>query len=324
MNIVQTCNVLYDAEQFNKYVDMFRDKGISSVRINTCKCSFEEYEELERFITLCVKDNPDIEFIIDVPYPHNKARIKDVKLSDDIVRKQEVYVITDDPDSFTEIDTNVILLEKYKKRDSLTNGNVIYFGDGDGAFEITDIKAEKISCVAVNDFEIISTKAISVGYVDDLKRIKDFIRQVYQNNPKVMFALSFLENGRQIDELFTAIGRDIKILAKIETMSAVQNVRDFVSKCEGIMLARGDLIYQIKNNELFEITKTIGLLARENKKRFLVATDNLLSLKDNYLPSRADLIDLSYSNSVGCTDIVLSFYNLENLQRTVEIIKSIG
>lgn len=49
--------------------------------------------------------------------------------------------------------------------------DIVYYGDGEGAFRVSRISEKGIFCVAKNDFYIINGKSISCGYFEQDKAV---------------------------------------------------------------------------------------------------------------------------------------------------------
>lgn len=76
-------------------------------------------------------------------------------------------------------------------RKNIYAGDQIFFGDGEGAFKILEIREDHIVCVALNDFKLCPNKAISIGYIYDEAISLTVFNVLYTLSPKTLFALSF-------------------------------------------------------------------------------------------------------------------------------------
>ena len=109
-------------------------------------------------------------------------------------------------------------------------------------------------------------------------------------------ALSFVREARDILELKELMGDKvgkIKIIAKIEDQSGVQNLEEIINEADGIMVARGDLGVEINVAELPNVQRRIVQLCAERGKRVIVATHLLESMIDNPIPTRAEVTDVA-------------------------------
>jgi pyruvate kinase len=109
-------------------------------------------------------------------------------------------------------------------------------------------------------------------------------------------ALSFVREAEDIRELRELMGekaRKIKIIAKIEDQSGVENLEAILEEADGIMVARGDLGVEINVAELPNVQRRIVQLCAERGKRVIVATHLLESMIENPIPTRAEVTDVA-------------------------------
>ena len=78
-------------------------------------------------------------------------------------------------------------------------------------------------------------------------------------------------------------GRHIQIIAKIENQEGVDNVRDILKVCDGLMVARGDLGVEIPTEEI-PLTQKL-LIKRANEAKPLCAD---AGLNDEIQPTRGN------------------------------------
>ena len=109
-------------------------------------------------------------------------------------------------------------------------------------------------------------------------------------------ALSFVREAADVRELRALMGDKagkIKIIAKIEDQSGVNNLEEIIAEADGIMVARGDLGVEINVAELPNVQRRIARLCAEQGKRVIVATHLLESMIENPIPTRAEVTDVA-------------------------------
>jgi len=122
-------------------------------------------------------------------------------------------------------------------------------------------------------------------------------------------ALSFVREAADIRELRELMGnkpRKIKIIAKIEDQSGVENIEEIIDEADGIMVARGDLGVEINVAELPNVQRRIVQLCAEKGKRVIVATHLLESMIVNPIPTRAEVTDVANAIYEGVDAVMLS------------------
>jgi pyruvate kinase len=109
-------------------------------------------------------------------------------------------------------------------------------------------------------------------------------------------ALSFAREAKDIRELKELMGDKagkIKVIAKIEDQSGVQNLDEILDEADAIMVARGDLGVEINVAELPNVQRRIIQACAEKGKRVIVATHLLESMIENPIPTRAEVTDVA-------------------------------
>lgn len=175
---------------------------------------------------------------------------------------------------------------------------------------ITDLQGPKHSSVKVPLLTKKDMEDIKFG----LKNNVDFI------------GLSFTTSEKDIINLRKIIKQDAKIIAKIETRAAVQNIDKIIKEADGIMIARGDLGVELPIEDVPLIQKTIIQKCLNQAKPVIVATQMLASMENNPLPTRAEASDIANAVMDQADALMLSEetaigkYPLKSLKTMVRII----
>lgn len=119
---------------------------------------------------------------------------------------------------------------------------------------------------------------------------------------------SFVHQASDMDELIDLMGelggRNLGIIAKIETRKAVQNLPGIIihgSRHDfGIMIARGDLALEIGYERLAEIQEEILWVCEAAHVPVVWATQVLESMVKLGLPSRAEITDAAMAERAEC------------------------
>ena len=109
-------------------------------------------------------------------------------------------------------------------------------------------------------------------------------------------ALSFVREAKDVRELKALMGDKlgkIKIIAKIEDQSGVENLDEILEEVDGVMVARGDLGVEINVAELPNVQRHIVQRCAEQGRRVIVATHLLESMIENPIPTRAEVTDVA-------------------------------
>ncbi|KAG2389041.1 hypothetical protein C9374_014441 [Naegleria lovaniensis] len=111
-------------------------------------------------------------------------------------------------------------------------------------------------------------------------------------------------DARQLMMKFSNHSKTVPIIAKIERIEAIRNIESIIKECDGIMVARGDLMIETRFDELPILQK--DLIERSSKagKVDITATQMLQSMVDNKIPTRAEVTDVANSIFDG-TDVTM-------------------
>jgi pyruvate kinase len=122
-------------------------------------------------------------------------------------------------------------------------------------------------------------------------------------------ALSFVQSRDDIDDIkaeIAAHGTWIPVVAKVERKNAVEKLDSILEAADAIMVARGDLGLECSPAELPIIQKKILRACRHAQKPAIVATQMLLSMVKNPIPTRAESTDVANAMLDGADCVMLS------------------
>ncbi|HTE48798.1 MAG TPA: pyruvate kinase [Candidatus Paceibacterota bacterium] len=122
-------------------------------------------------------------------------------------------------------------------------------------------------------------------------------------------AMSYVGNADDILNLrrkMREFGKIIPIIAKIERKIAVGNLDEIIKAADAIMIARGDLGNEIPVEQIPFMEKEIIQKCKMAKKPVIVATQMMLSMTENPLPTRAEVTDIAYAIINGADAVMLS------------------
>lgn len=171
-----------------------------------------------------------------------------------------------------------------------------------------------IICRAVNTHLVKNHRAIivsgiklSLPFISD----KDRADLIFGCEQKVDYvAASFVHDAKDLQEMRQLLdengGADIKIIAKIESRYAVDNIDEIIANSDGIMIARGDLGVDVPYAEVPLIQKHVIRKCNKAMVPVIVATQMLESMLSNPLPSRAEVSDIYWAVDLGADTTMLS------------------
>ncbi|MDZ4661431.1 MAG: pyruvate kinase [Pseudomonadota bacterium] len=177
--------------------------------------------------------------------------------------------------------------------------------------------------IAVNS-DVVSCQVIAGGVLKDRKGVnipgaylpieclteKDLLDLDFGLSQGVDYvALSFARRGDDIIKLRDLIDRkrpDTRIIAKIEMLEALENLKEIIELSDGIMVARGDLAVEAGQERLPGIQKQIIKMCNEFGKPVITATQMLESMVTKPSPTRAEITDVANAVLDGSDALMLS------------------
>jgi len=139
------------------------------------------------------------------------------------------------------------------------------------------------------------------------KDIKDLTFGIEQNVDYV--ALSFVGKAGDViklKELIKEKGGNQKVISKIERKIAIENIDEIIKESDAIMIARGDLGNEFPLEKIPFIQHYIIEECKKADKMVIVATQMLLSMVENPIPTRAEVSDVAYAILDGADGVMLS------------------
>lgn len=122
-------------------------------------------------------------------------------------------------------------------------------------------------------------------------------------------ALSFIQTTDDViyfRNLLNSLGSRAKIISKIETKKATENLEEIIEVSDGAMVARGDLAVEVGMESVPVLQRKIVGLCNKNKKLVIVATQMLSSMTISPEPTRAEVSDIATAVVIGADCVMLS------------------
>lgn len=197
--------------------------------------------------------------------------------------------------------------------DSLEEGDKLILADGSLEFEVGIkapggfiIKALTGGMVTSRKGLALPGKSVKVAALTD-KDKEDLQAGLAMGVDAV--ALSYVQTPEDIleaKELIKKGGRDIPVVAKLERQNAVDRLYDILKVADIIMVARGDLGVECPLPKLPAMQKRIIKACNLAAKPVIVATQMLLSMVSNNIPTRAETTDVANAVLDGTDCVMLS------------------
>lgn len=302
--------LLNDLGELNKLILC---KGIDSYRLNMsdlieAELLFPKIKDLREY--------GSAKLMLDLPYPKAKCRVycneigKKIKLNDIYKIYYNCYGMKD-----VLYFDRLSLAELY-----FTINETLVIGDGEGYFKVVLVHDEYVEVRALNEFILISGKSIK-GRNTLYNNSEIFSEEILEKYIKYIspdsIALSFVSSVEEIEFFRKQLNYKGKIYSKIELDIDKDSLNQIIMASDGVMLGRGDYCLYNSLSSLYDFEKYLSDICSQYEKEYVVATDVLRTLKNQYYPSRADIIDFMYIKSLEVQKIV--FNAGQSIEQTISV-----
>ena len=308
--------------------------GVNVFRINF---SHADYDDVIERIQIIRKLNDEYKYNIailgDLQGP--KLRVGVMKQDVVVVKGDVIKFCTGEP--FDGNSERVYMNYKNFPRD-VKPGERILLDDGKLIFEVKHTNGtDEVETIVIQGGPLRSKKgvnlpntAISLPALTP-KDINDAHFAIKQEVDWI--ALSFVRHAGDLKLLQNIIdeksAHKIPIIAKIEKPEAIENIKEIVSNCDGLMVARGDLGVEIPAEEVPLVQKKLVHIAKKARIPVIIATQMMETMIDSLTPTRAEVNDVANSIMDGADAVMLSGetsvgkYPVEVIETMTKIIKSV-
>jgi pyruvate kinase len=281
--------------------------GANGIRLNFSHGNYEEREQQIKWIRkAAVEYGKPVSIIQDLQGP--KIRLGDFEGIINVVTGQALgFRYKADFERSGLIPTQYDLSKKVKRGESL------YLYDGKVRTTITSVADGTVHARAENNGILIKRKGINLPDTDfggDIITTKDKQDITFGSTQDIDYvALSFVQTAgdvRALRKMLKNLGSTAKVIAKIETKAAVENLEDIVGEADAVMIARGDLAIETAPESVPIVQRQIVGLGRKYSTPTIVATQMLASMTETPEPTRAEVSDVATAVIIGADCVMLS------------------
>ncbi len=281
--------------------------GMNVARINFSHGDYETYKKtINRVRDISKELDIPVAILQDLRGP--KLRVGKIKNNQILLKKGGWLTITTKNIEGEKdiVSTDFKNLPKYVRK-----GETILMDDGNLELKVVDVKRSEIKTKVIVGGILRSNKGINLPNTDlnipaltekDRKDVKFGVE-----NRVDYIALSFVQRAKDIKELKSLLKKykaDVPIISKIEKPTAMKNLDEIIEISDGIMVARGDLGVEMKEEMIPILQKEILRKATKKGKITITATQMLESMIEKPRPTRAEATDVSNA-ILDLTDAVM-------------------
>ncbi len=202
---------------------------------------------------------------------------------------------------------------QYDLAKKVKRGERLFLFDGRIRSTITSVKDGVVYARAENDGVLVKRKGINLPDTDfggDIITTKDRADLTFGSTQDIDYvAVSFIQHPRDIIKVRTILKNlksSSKIIAKIETKSATDNIEEIMQEADMVMVARGDLAVETMPESVPIMQRKIIGLGLKYSTPTIVATQMLASMTEMPEPTRAEVSDIATAVILGADCVMLS------------------
>ena len=196
----------------------------------------------------------------------------------------------------------------------LETGDEVLLDDGKILGKITSVSRDAAILKIIRGGELVRRKSILIKGKDiRLPAVTDYDRE----NLKLAKDLGitgimqpFVRSRDDLEALRSFLKEfnlsELRIYAKIENMTGVQNLNTFIDLCDEVIIARGDLGNSMPLWKLPRIQKHISKICNDLGKPFMVVTQLLASMEKSLVPTRAEVSDIYNAILDGAASVMVT------------------
>ncbi len=305
--IVATIGPVTESEEMLE--KLFR-AGVNVVRMNFSHGDFNEHQvKVDRTKKIRQKLGIPVALLQDLSGP--KIRIGDFYQERVELKEGAKFVLTTEK---IVGDEHRAYVNYPKLPKEVKKGGFILLDDGKKRLEILAIKGNEIHCRIIVGGSTKGRRGVNVpGAYLSISSLtaKDRADALFGiKNDVDYMAISFVRRAEDIAELRQILIKhkktDIKIIAKIETEEAIENLDSIIEAADGVMIARGDLAVEVPAEDVPVFQKRMISKCKEVGKPVITATHMLESMIHSPVPTRAEVNDIATAIYDGTDALMLS------------------
>lgn len=295
--------------------------GANGIRLNFSHGTYEEREQQIKWIRKVSKEyGKPVAILQDLQGP--KIRLGDFEGVIPVEKGQSLRLKYK-----ADYERSGIIPIQYDLSKKVKRGERILLFDGKVRTTVTSVRDGVVHVEVENDGVLLQRKGMNLPDTDfggDVITEKDKKDATFGSTQDIDYvAQSFVQTADDIlalRKILKNLGSDVKIVAKIETVAALDNIEAIIEAADAVMVARGDLAVEAAPEVVPLAQREIVGLCRQYAKPVIVATQMLASMTESSEPTRAEVSDVATATIIG-TDCVMLSDETANGRYPVEAVK---
>ncbi len=172
-----------------------------------------------------------------------------------------------------------------------------------------NIKKNTITCKIIKSGTLESKKGVHLNYPVKLNPLTEkdiYALKLGKELGIDYFAISFVNNHKDVLDVKKIVGNKKNIISKIETLNAIDDLKKIANVSNALLIDRGDLSRYIPIEKIPLAQEEIINKTKPIKKPVYVATNLLENMIEKSEPTRAESNDIYSSLKQGAEGLVLA------------------
>lgn len=285
------------------------ESGMDMARINMTHNTHEWHESMiRRLREVAAEHGKEIPVIMDIMGPSVRTGDLQAKGFLEIKKGDRLTLTAEDSGSSEKVFVNCPELPCM-----VSPGELIFIDDASVQLSVVENDGQDITCEAVCDSRLGSRRSLHVpgkSFRMPILGEKDWRDLDFGIRNEVEFiGLSFVKSAREIHDVRSHLmekGSPARIIAKIETREAIENIDSIIEASDAILIARGDLGVTLPLEDVPRHQYDIIRKCRSSGKFVITSTEMLNSMKNSPRPTRAEVNDVYTAVASGSSAVMLS------------------
>jgi len=280
------------------------DAGANVIRINASHGTPEVRESMCRIVQRVAEARRiPVATLLDLQGP--RIRVGELPRPRTLVPGSEVVLVPEKDARGDDLPTTYEALAADAKV-----GARILLNDGLFALEVTRIEPPRVYARVRNGGELTSHKGMNLPDLQvSAPALTEKDREDVAHGVRLgvdYMALSFVRRAEDLETLRGLVPASVKLIAKIEKATALENIDRILAACDAMMVARGDLGVELPFEQVPFVQKRLIREANRTGKPVITATQMLESMIHNPRPTRAEASDVANAILDGTDAVMLS------------------
>ena len=285
--------------------------GVDVVRLNLSHGTLESHLERLRSVRAAAERVGQVVAVLaDLPGP----KVRSGQFPDggvELVNGSSVRLVPDHNEGRGTSDASTISVEYSSLLADLLPGDLVVLGDGAISLSVDSVDEHAVHCRVRTGGRVqgrpgvhIPSERLRLSTPTDEDLV---LGRAMAESGADFLAVSFVRSAHDLRVMREAVApMQVRLVAKVETMSAIAGLDEIIAEADAVMVARGDLGIECPMEDVPHLQKQIVRHCVERAVPVITATQMLESMINAPAPTRAEVSDVANAVFDGTDAVMLS------------------